>query len=164
MTGYEIGGNIREFPLRDMLQMILVTKRTGSLVINGIVNGRIDFHDGRIVCAASTAPYTDIGTILMDDGIISRNQLSQAVEQQRGPQKGTMLGRVLVRLGFMNDTDLHKAMRRQVEQVVDSLLNLSEGSFDFRVSGTGADSVTQDVSEVLLEASVRRRFPVAQMA
>ena len=68
----------------------------------------------------------------------------------------TTVGRVLVSLGFVELEQLRKMLRLQVDQVVQDLLRISTGSFDFRPSfELPPDDITQDVSDVLIEASLR---------
>jgi hypothetical protein len=157
MMDCEIGGRIDEFPLVDMIQMIHLSRRTGCLTVRGPINGMIEFRHGRIVRAKVSSPYADIGTILMDHGSITKKQLVEAVRVQRGSDGTALLGRVLVELGHTTVEQLREAMRAQVDQVVQEMLGLEKGNFIFRVTGDDSDDITQDVSEVLVEASVSKR-------
>lgn len=156
MSGSTFGGKIEGFRLREVLQLLRLSRRTGSLFLHGHRSGRVDFHEGRILRATVSSPYADIGTILMHRGGLKNKQLKKAVRAQKGPQKGMPLGRILVSLGFVTDQQLRDAMREQVDQVIQDLLEVDEGDFHFRASSSDEDDVTQDVSDVLLEADMRR--------
>ena len=62
--------------------------------------------------AAPAATATDrIGEILVRDGLITREQLEKALLEQR--QNGTRVGYNLVKLGYIQETELTKALARQ---------------------------------------------------
>ncbi len=53
-----------------------------------------------------------LGEVLVDEGLLTDEQLSVAVSEQE--QAGTSLGRVLVDLGYIRETDLVQALARQI--------------------------------------------------
>lgn len=157
MMSSELGGRIEEISLPDVLQILRLSRRTGCLHIRGPIDASIDFFEGRIVRAKSSYPYADIGTILMDNGAITQRQLRKAVKKQRGALRGTMLGRVLVQMGHATEEELNTAIRDQIDQVIDDLIDLSSGTFAFRIPGAAFDDITQDVEDILVEADVRKQ-------
>src|SRR6476660_1698166 len=58
---------------------------------------------------AATAPR--IGDLLVSEGLITREQLEKALQEQR--QNGTRVGYNLVKLGFIQETELTKMLARQ---------------------------------------------------
>jgi type IV pilus assembly protein PilB len=61
--------------------------------------------------AAPAASSERIGDILVREGLISREQLEKALQEQK--QNGTRVGYNLVKLGFIAETDLTKMLARQ---------------------------------------------------
>ncbi len=53
-----------------------------------------------------------LGEILVDDGLVTQEQLDHALEEHR--RVGKLLGRVLIDLGYIKETDLVRALAQQV--------------------------------------------------
>jgi len=157
MSGCELSGRLQALPVRDVIRLIRMSRRSGTLHLrNGARCGQIEFHQGQILRARTTSEYKDIGTVALELGLIGVDQLHEAVAMQRATSGRMPLGRVLVSLGFVELDQLRTMLRLQVDQVVQDLLRISTGSFAFRPSvGLPPDDITQDVSDVLIEASVR---------
>src|SRR3954464_4945236 len=61
--------------------------------------------------AAPVVAIERIGDLLVREGIITREQLARALDEQR--QNGTRVGYNLVKLGFIQENDLTKMLARQ---------------------------------------------------
>src|SRR6476659_3591398 len=61
--------------------------------------------------AAPAATTERLGDLLVREGLITREQLEKALQEQR--QNGTRVGYNLVKLGFIAETDLTKMLARQ---------------------------------------------------
>src|SRR3954467_10396502 len=61
--------------------------------------------------AAPVAASERIGDLLVSEGLITREQLEKALQEQR--QNGTRVGYNLVKLGFIQETELTKMLARQ---------------------------------------------------
>ena len=157
--GCELSGRIQDIPVRALLKWIRSSSRTGRLLLaRKRDRGCIDFLQGEIVSARTDAGYPDIGTILLENNTIGLEQLQQAADRQRKAERPAPLGRTLMEMGWATEADIRKAMRQQVDQVIESLLALTWGCFEFHAARAGADNITQSVSEVLREADVRKYF------
>ncbi len=145
--------------MRTLLKWIRHSTRTGRLLLTeGSADSAIDFLDGEIVSAQTGAGFSDLGTILLESKVISIEQLLQAVDLQRRSRNPAPLGRTLIKMGCATTTDIRKAMRLQVDQVIEPLLALTQGCFKFHAAPDGADDITQNVSDVVREADVRRMY------
>ena len=63
------------------------------------------------MAAPNLNTYDRIGELLLKEGLISQDQLSKALQEQK--QNGTRLGYNLVKLGFIPELELTKALARQ---------------------------------------------------
>ncbi len=63
------------------------------------------------MASAASAGSERIGDLLVKEGLISREQLQKALEEQR--QNGTRVGYNLVKLGFIQETELTRTLARQ---------------------------------------------------
>src|SRR5882672_12080889 len=61
--------------------------------------------------AAPVAASERLGDLLVREGLITREQLDKALQEQR--QSGTRVGYNLVKLGFIQETELTKMLARQ---------------------------------------------------
>ncbi|MDD5770899.1 MAG: type II secretion system protein GspE, partial [Candidatus Omnitrophica bacterium] len=52
-----------------------------------------------------------LGELLLDEGIISRNQLKQALKEQK--DKGGLIGETLVELGYVKEDDIAQSLTAQ---------------------------------------------------
>ncbi len=155
----EVSGKIENIPVRTLLKWIRHSSRTGILVLDETdASGAIEFLDGEIVSARTGAGFTDIGTILLENKVINAELLKQATDRQRRADNPSPLGRTLMEMGCATKADIRQAMRLQVDQVLEALLALTNGCFEFHAAAGSADDITQNVSEVLREADVRRIF------
>ena len=89
-----------------------------------------------------------IGEILIEEGLITRDQLNEALEQQKKANK-KRLGEILIHLGVINEDDLVVALSMQFNLAYLPLKNVS---------------VNRDVCDLLPVELVRRHslFPVEQ--
>ena len=143
--------------MRTLLKWIRRSARTGLLLfLEGHADGAIEFLGGEIVSARNGSGFSDIGTILLENKVITREQLLQAADRQRRTANPAPLGRTLMEMGCAGEADIRTAMRLQVDQVIESLLALRKGCFEFHAGTGSTDDITQNVSEVLREADVRR--------
>ncbi|HYN81479.1 MAG TPA: ATPase, T2SS/T4P/T4SS family [Gemmatimonadaceae bacterium] len=70
---------------------------------------------------ASAATYERLGDLLVRDGLITRDQLNLALQEQR--ESGMRLGYSLVALGFVKETDLTRTLARQYRMPAVDLTN-----------------------------------------
>lgn len=69
-----------------------------------------------------------LGDLLVEAGVITENQLMEALEAQKSDKKGEKLGSVLIELGFTTERQIMKALQEQlgIESVDLSSLRISE--------------------------------------
>ena len=61
--------------------------------------------------AAPVVAIERIGDLLVREGLITRDQLARALDEQR--QSGTRVGYNLIKLGFIEENELTKMLARQ---------------------------------------------------
>jgi len=155
MSAPVLSGDMRAFPLAEILLMLNNNRKTGSLTCShGEVAKTIDWEKGEIVFARSSRPEDRLGAYLIARGRITQAQLDEASRGVTGKER---LGGVLVRLGLLSPGDLLAAVRDQVIQVVFSLFHWKEGRFDF-VEGSRSEEkivLNSTVMNVIMEGARR---------
>jgi hypothetical protein len=155
-----IKGDIGHFALGELVQFLGASRRTGTLVVtseHGI--GAVHLQGGKITGAMSPR-CPNIGDILLRDGIISEEQLSQATKAQKKSLAGRLLGAILISMTGIEIQHVQDALAQQVVHAVQELLGWEAGRFAFeperRTGGKReCDSdpdILLDVQWVLLEA------------
>src|SRR4051812_30003260 len=79
--------------------------------------------------AAPVAAAERLGDLLVREGLITREQLEKALQEQR--QNGTRVGYNLVKLGFIQETELTKMLARQYKMPA---VDLSRFEVDPRIA------------------------------
>lgn len=125
-------GELQDFRLPEVLQMIATTGKSGRLVLTRRnARGLLIFRRGRIVYAASDSLRETLGSLLVSEGLLGEERLARALELQRRRQGEVRLGLVLVEEGWLSEEQLEEAVTRQVERVVADLGSWTRGFFEF---------------------------------
>ena len=124
-------GSLNEVNLADICQLLALGAKTGCLWITDRSNfGYIYFSDGRVSYSSVLNRPDRLGEILVQNGVIDRDQLSKAMEGQ-AKRPGAKLGRILVSQGAMDEDDLRRFITLQVSEAVYHLFTWTQGSFHF---------------------------------
>lgn len=125
-------GKIEKFTLPEIFQLIANSKKTGTL---GIQNNKdivmVYFKEGRITYGYGPRQTSHIGQLLSDNGKISAGQLEDAIAYQSGTDITKRLGQILVEKKYVTADELDEAIKKQVEELIYSLLSWDDGSFKF---------------------------------
>lgn len=146
-------GDLQEFPLFDVLQMVATTGKSGRLVLTRRRGrGLVVFRDGRIVYAASESLRETLGSLLVSLELLDEDRLREGLEIQSGREPKPCLGAVLVEKGWLTDEEVEHAVTQQVERVIAELGSWREGFFEFtQMAVPSRGEVTVSARDLLLE-------------
>ena len=150
-------GNLKSVALSTILQILSTDNRTGVLHFEqGQTIRAICLKDGKIV-AASGREGQRLGQILYDRGLISQEQLEEALEKTKEEKK--RLGEVLLDLGYINEDSLKELVRYQIQEAVLDISLWAEGDFEYRdcqmeFDERGVDDI--NTMRIVLEAAIKR--------
>ncbi len=151
----DLQGNIERFTLPEILQLIATGRKSGTLGIqkdDSIV--MVYFKEGSIIYGYGPRQTFHLGQLLKEKGIITAEQLEEAVNIQAQNENSRRLGEILVNRGFIDRADLQDTVKQQVEQLLYSLLSWTSGSFKFYEDQFPTDEeilVDLSVENVILE-------------
>jgi hypothetical protein len=152
---FPISGNIdpKSFPF--LLMDLHRQGATGSLKVEGPSFPKaLYYRSGRILFGSSNDPKDQLGSILIENGKITAEQLAE-VNTKVGP--GNPLAKVLAESGYVNQRELGEAARVKVERILSDILGYTTGSFEFEDGVLPKGAVDLKLStEKLVTASVRR--------
>jgi hypothetical protein len=125
-----VSGTLKSMSPGDLLQWLSLGQKTGTLLLrNKVVEKKIFFRNGRVISSASNDPREYLGQFLMSHGFITEQELMKAMEVQQ--QSGILLGKILVMIDVINETDLHRLMRLKAEEEIYDIFLWREGEFQF---------------------------------
>jgi len=153
-----IKGSLKEASLPDVLQLLALGRKTGCLAVADKQNfGYIYFDEGRINYASIVNRRDRLGDILVKNGKITADQLTEAIKKQ-GEQRDQKLGEILVMIGAISRPDLEEYMRVQIEEAVYFLFTWTSGTFNFEagVKPERQDFLVKINPESLLLEGARR--------
>ncbi|UCG77786.1 MAG: DnaJ domain-containing protein [Nitrospirota bacterium] len=152
-----IKGSCQEFRLPDILLGLQRSMKTGTLVVtSGSRVTKIFIKGGDMVFARSNREDDRFGEVLLKEGQISLEQYFEASELLKST--GNRLGAVLIKLGYLDATDLTKAVRHQVMEIIVSILISDCGYFEFEEGPlTANEAITLNLSAAnLIYHSIKR--------
>src|SRR5260221_10158062 len=125
-----VSGTLKSMLPGDLLQWLSLGQKSGTLLLrNKAVEKKIFFRNGRVISSASNDPREYLGQFLMSHGFITEQELMKAMEVQQ--QSGILLGKILVMIDVINETDLHRLMRLKAEEEIYDIFLWREGEFQF---------------------------------
>jgi len=125
-----LSGNLQTMLPGDLLQWLSLGQKTGTLVIsNKRVEKKIFFRRGRVISSASNDPREYLGQFLMSHGYLTEPELKKAMEVQL--QSGILLGKILVMIDVIAETDLQRLMRLKAEEEIYDIFLWNDGDFYF---------------------------------
>jgi len=154
-----IKGSFKEVSLPDVLQLLAVGRKTGCLkVTDGSNFGSVFFSDGKI-CFSNLLNRPDrLGDRLFSRGLISSQQLQDALAQQQQEGGSRRLGGILMDLGLVQQQDIESDVSGQIEDTIFYLLRWPDGEFFFEPDSLPEGEsilVSLDAMNLLLEEARR---------
>lgn len=125
-----LSGNLKTMLPGDLLQWLSLGQKTGTLVINNKrVEKKIFFRNGRVISSASNDPREYLGQFLMSHGYLTEPELKKGMEVQL--QSGILLGKILVMIEVISESDLQRLMRLKAEEEIYDIFLWNDGDFFF---------------------------------
>jgi hypothetical protein len=153
-------GNLKDFSLPDVFQLVTLSGKTGVLRIRRSgATGSVWFRDGEVFFAESDWQSDPLGERLVTAGRITPSALSRALEVQREePQSGRRLGEILIAEGYVTEKVLEAFVQEQIQDTIFDLFRWDEGDFDFEpLEEAPAEDIGLSVSieNIVMEGSRR---------
>ncbi|MDA8175327.1 MAG: DUF4388 domain-containing protein [Nitrospiraceae bacterium] len=147
-------GNLREFGLADILQLIYYQRKTGVLTVTSSMDKvKLLFYEGNIVFAESSRRgESRIGRLMIKKGMITQEQLDSALAQQK--TSGGKLGNNLLKLGLISKDGIKDTLVNQFTETVSYLFTWRQGVYEFRPQGIPIDKdipISLDTQHVLMD-------------
>jgi hypothetical protein len=151
----DLQGKIERFTLTEIFQLIAASRKSGTLGIqkdDSIV--MIYFKEGDVIYAYGPRQTFHLGKLLRERGLLTSDQLEEAINTQAKTENSKRLGEILIHKGFIDRADLQAVVKEQIEELLYSLLAWQSGSFKFYENQFPTDeeiTVQLSVENVILE-------------
>ncbi len=157
-------GNLSTVDLANILQMLQMNQREGTLYITGAEDRRAIYFglDGVSTLSRGGRRHGALGRILVRQGVISDEQLADGIRRQ-AEGSARLIGQVLVEQGLVKREQIEDALRLQIEEEIYDLFITRDAQFEF-VEGDvpeefadpeGVNRIAVNVNSVIMEAAQR---------
>ncbi|RMF46215.1 MAG: response regulator [Deltaproteobacteria bacterium] len=127
-------GNLEDLGLGDILQIVSLSRKSGVLHLrSGDRAGTIVFFNGQVIRATCSDDHAELGDLLVERGLVSRDVLQQALEAQRDSDTPVRLGDILTGQNHVAADVIGQVLREQIEQTVYRFFSWNEGTFAFEL-------------------------------
>lgn len=154
-------GNLKDFSLPDVFQLVTFSKKTGVLRIkraDGAI-GSVWFRDGEVFFAQSNWHGEPLGERLVHANRITPSALAKVLSVRKAEgEGGRRLGQILVDDGYITDKVLESFVQEQIQDTIFDLMRWDEGEFDFELLPEVVDEdigLSVSIENVIMEGSRR---------
>lgn len=121
--------NLGDTTVPDIVLEMYYSRQSGILrLTQGDVTKKLYFKDGSIVFAHSSLANERLGEILLRLGKITEDEFKVVLREVEG---GKRLGTALMERGFVSSSDVTAGVNYQLQQIIYSVFNWSEGDCEF---------------------------------
>ncbi len=151
-------GNLRDFSTTQLLNLINLARKTGTLTIDNGEVAQMSFREGKLIYASmGNSPANSLASILERAGKLSEEQ-ARIIQSRAQDASEKHLGHMLIQAGYVTQSDIIQSMRQHVLDIVYKLFTWAEGLFRFDANSLPpADRITIpiDLESVIMEGSRR---------
>lgn len=157
-------GNVKDFGLSEIFQLISIQKKSGMLSISGEENMAVFFEDGMVISTRDRRSKTrdPLRDYLLRYGFLGRDEMNTLQHIQAG--SGMDMTDILLQERYFSEDELRQIFTDQIYETIQEILSWPKSYYKF-VSGTnvlnGVRSFAAVKVEGLLMESMRRidEFP-----
>ena len=153
-------GNLRDFTITQLLNLINLARKTGALIIEGPTDtARIMFRDGKLSFAQYGLEDTSLASILKRANKISLSQY-KILKERTAMMPDKELGLLLINAGYLTQDDILVSLQTYFIEVVRRLFTWVEGFFRFEQESPSPDgkiTVKIDLENLIIEGSRQLR-------
>lgn len=125
-------GNLEDFSLPEVLQLLARGRHTGTLNLTGPdTSARIQIHEGRVL-SGSSPRSPKLGHSLVRSGRITIAQLKEVLEAQKAATVSTSVGVLLHHMQLVTSEHLEIEILKQTLDVIREVTSWPRGTFFFQ--------------------------------
>lgn len=152
-------GNLRDFTVTQLLNLINLAKKTGTLVIDAPnESAMISFREGKLAYAQIGGEDNHLATILYRANRLTAGQYKAI--QQRAQVSDKELGLLLINAGYLSQDEVLSNLQAYFTEVIRRLFTWVEGFFRFDNDAPPPEdriSIRLDLQNLIIEGSRQLR-------
>lgn len=153
-------GNLRDFTITQLLNLINLARKTGTLVIEGPGEvARVTFREGKLAYAQIGLEDNTLAAVLQRNNKISVGQY-RILKERATRMSDKELGLLLINAGYVSQADIITSLQQYCVGIVRRLFTWVEGFFRFNgeeLPPEGKISVRVDLENLIIEGSRQLR-------
>ncbi len=151
-------GNLRDFSTTQLLNLINLARKTGTLTIHSDEMAQMSFRGGKLIYASmGESSNGNLAAVLQRAGKLSAEQ-ARFIEQRAQGTSEKQLGHLLIQAAYVTQSDIIQSVRQNILDTVYKLFTWSDGLFRFDANQLPpGDRITIpiDLESVIMEGSRR---------
>jgi len=153
-------GNLRDFTITQLFNLVNLAKKTGSLIIEGPGEvARVTFKEGKLAYAQIGSEDNTLAAVLQRSNKISSGQY-RILKERAASMSDKELGLLLINAGYVSQADIITSLQQYCLSIVRRLFTWVEGFFRFEpneLPPEGKISVRIDLENLIIEGSRQLR-------
>jgi len=153
-------GNLRDFTITQLLNLINLARKTGTLVVEGpSETAQVSFRDGKLAYAQMGSEDSSLASILHKANKLSVSQF-KAIQQRGRSISDKELGLLLINAGYLSQEDILTNLQQYFTDIIQRLFTWVEGFFHFDNDLLPPDeriSVRLDLENLIIEGARQLR-------
>ena len=153
-------GNLRDFSITQLLNLINLASKTGTLVVEGpIETARIAFREGKLAYAEIGKEDGSLASVLHQAKKLTTVQF-RSIRQGAAHISDKELGLLLINAGYLTQDDILTNLQQHFSDIVQRLFTWVEGFFHFDNDLLPPDeriSVRLDLENLIMEGTRQLR-------
>jgi hypothetical protein len=150
-------GNLHDFSTTQLLNLISLARKTGTLTLEGSQVAQMAFREGKLVHATLGENSNGLAHVLLEAGMLSEEQ-GRIIEARAKGTGDKQLGHLLIQAGYVTQSDIIQSVRSHILEVVYRLFTWMDGLFRFdanEIPPPDRITVPIDLESVIMEGSRR---------
>jgi len=153
-------GNLRDFTITQLLNLINLAQKTGTLVVDGpSEQAQVAFREGKLAYAHIGSEDNSLAAVLHKANKLNTNQF-RTISERSGQMNDKELGLLLINAGYVSQEDILLNLQGYFTDVIRRLFTWVEGFFRFENDMLPPDdriNVRLDLENLIIEGSRQLR-------
>lgn len=153
-------GNLRDFSILQLLNLINLAKKTGTLVVETTAEAaRVTFKEGKLAYTSIGVEDNSLAAVLQRANKITVSQY-KLIKERAGHMSDQELGLLLINAGYTTQAEILSSLQLYFINTLRQLFTWIEGSFIFNpneMPPNGRIAVRVDLENIIIEASRQMR-------
>ncbi len=153
-------GNLRDFSINQLLNLINLAKKTGTLVVEGPGDSAwVSFREGKLAYSRMDSDQDNLAAILHRSKKLSRSHY-KTIQSRAANMSDKELGLLLINANYLTQEDILASLRTEFVGVLHRIFTWVEGLFRFEdglMPPEGKITLQIGLENIIIEGSRRLR-------